>query len=80
MHWFWLGFFALVALLLFLDLGVVHRRAREMPLRAAVGWTAGWVALGLSFTGVVYVMYEYKSSAACTCTASCAANSAAMRR
>ncbi len=59
MHWFWLGFFALVALLLFLDLGVVHRRAREMSLRAAVGWTAGWVALGLSFTGVVYVMYEY---------------------
>jgi tellurite resistance protein TerC len=59
MHWFWLGFFALVALLLFLDLGVVHRRAREMSLRAAVGWTAGWVALGLSFTGVVYVMYEH---------------------
>ena len=59
MHWFWLGFFALVALLLFLDLGVVHRRAREMSLRAAVGWTAAWVALGLSFTGVVYVIYKY---------------------
>jgi tellurite resistance protein TerC len=59
MHWFWLGFFALVAVLLFLDLGVVHRRAREMSLRAAVGWTAAWVALGLAFTGVVYVMYEY---------------------
>jgi len=59
MHWFWLGFFALVALLLFLDLGVVHRRAREMSLRAAVGWTAAWVALGLAFTGCVYVIYEY---------------------
>ena len=59
MHWFWLGFFALVALLLFLDLGIVHRRARAMSLRAAVGWTAAWVALGLAFTGVVYVMYEY---------------------
>jgi tellurite resistance protein TerC len=59
MLWFWLGFFALVALLLFLDLGVVHRRAREMSLRAAVGWTAGWVALGLSFAGVVYLMYEH---------------------
>ncbi|HEX4453133.1 MAG TPA: TerC/Alx family metal homeostasis membrane protein [Kofleriaceae bacterium] len=59
MTWFWLGFFALVALLLFLDLGVIHRRAKEMSLRAAVGWTAAWVALGLSFTGVVYVIYEY---------------------
>jgi tellurite resistance protein TerC len=59
-HWFWIGFFALVALLLFLDLGVIHRRAREMSLRAAVGWTAAWVALGLSFTGVVYLMYEYQ--------------------
>ena len=27
MIWFWLGFFALVALLLFLDLGVLHRKA-----------------------------------------------------
>jgi tellurite resistance protein TerC len=31
-----------------------------MSLGAAVGWTAAWVALGLSFTGVVYVMYEYQ--------------------
>ncbi|HEY1552280.1 MAG TPA: TerC/Alx family metal homeostasis membrane protein [Kofleriaceae bacterium] len=59
MTWFWLGFFALVALLLFLDLGVIHRRAKEMSLRAAVGWTAAWVALGLAFAGVVYLIYEY---------------------
>ena len=59
MIWFWLGFFALVALLLFLDLGVVHRRAKEMSLRTAAAWTAVWVALGLSFSGVVYLMYEH---------------------
>jgi tellurite resistance protein TerC len=58
MIWFWLGFFALVALLLFLDLGVVHRRATEMSLRTAAGWTVAWVALGLSFSGVVFLMYE----------------------
>lgn len=58
MIWFWLGFFALVALLLFLDLGVVHRRAKEMTLRSAALWTVAWVALGLAFSGVVYVMYE----------------------
>ena len=58
MIWFWLGFFALVALLLSLDLGVVHRRATEMSLRTAAGWTVAWVALGLSFSGVVFLMYE----------------------
>ena len=58
MIWFWLGFFALVALLLFLDLGVVHRRATAMSLRTAAGWTAGWIGLGLAFSGVVYLMYE----------------------
>ncbi len=55
---FWLGFFALVALLLVLDLGVIHRKAREMSVRTAAGWTVAWVILGLSFAGVVYLMYE----------------------
>ena len=59
MIWFWLGFFALVALLLFLDLGVIHRNAREMSIKSALGWTLGWVALGLSFSGVVYLIYEH---------------------
>jgi tellurite resistance protein TerC len=59
MIWFWLGFFALVALLLFLDLGVLHRRAAEPSLRSAVLWTVGWICLGLSFSGVVYLIYEH---------------------
>src|ERR1044071_5331804 len=59
MIWFWLGFFALVALLLFLDLGVLHRRAAEPSLRSAVGWTIGWICLGLSFSGLVYLIYEH---------------------
>src|ERR1044071_5081449 len=59
MIWFWLGFFALVALLLFLDLGVLHRRAAEPSLRSAVAWTVGWICLGLSFSGVVYLIYEH---------------------
>src|SRR5512140_693487 len=59
MLWFWLGFFTLVAVLLFLDLGVLHRRAKEMTIRTAAGWTLVWVALGLSFSGIVYLMYEH---------------------
>jgi tellurite resistance protein TerC len=59
MVWFWLGFFALVALLLVLDLGVIHREAKEQTLRAAAAWTAGWIALGLAFSGIVYLIYEH---------------------
>jgi tellurite resistance protein TerC len=58
MHWFWLGFFALVALLLFLDLGVLHKKDEDQSLKTAAMWTAGWMALGLSFAGFVYLMYE----------------------
>lgn len=58
MIWFWLGFFALVALLLFLDLGVLHRKAAEPSLKSAAWWTVAWVCLGLSFAGVVYLIYE----------------------
>jgi tellurite resistance protein TerC len=60
MIWFWLAFFGLVALLLFLDLFVFHRKNEEQSLKSAAAWTAGWMALGLSFTGVVYLMYEHK--------------------
>jgi tellurite resistance protein TerC len=58
MFWFWLGFFALVALLLFLDLFVLNKGAKEPTLKSAVWWTIGWMALGLSFAGIVYLMYE----------------------
>src|SRR5687768_11381605 len=59
MIWFWLGFFTLVAMLLALDLGVLHRKAKAPTIRSAAYWTAGWMALGLSFTGFVYLMYDH---------------------
>ena len=58
MFWFWIGFFALVAALLFLDLFVLNKGAKEPTIKSAAWWTAGWVALGLSFAGVVYLIYE----------------------
>ena len=58
MIWFWVGFFVLVALLLVLDLGVLHRDAKEPTIASAAAWTGAWIALGLSFTVVVYLMYE----------------------
>jgi tellurite resistance protein TerC len=58
MFWFWVGFFALVAMLLTLDLGVLNRKAHAPTLKSAAYWTVAWVALGLSFAGVVYLIYE----------------------
>jgi tellurite resistance protein TerC len=60
MAWFWLGFFALVAVLLALDLGVLHRKATEPTVKSAALWTAAWVAIGLAFSGVVYLIYEHR--------------------
>jgi TerC family integral membrane protein len=59
MIWFWLGFFAFVAVLLTLDLGVLHRSPKAPSLRSASYWTMGWMALGFAFTGFVYLMYEH---------------------
>lgn len=60
MTWFWTGFIALVLCLLALDLGVLNRRARQPSLREAVAWTAGWVSLGVLFSGAVYYIYANK--------------------
>lgn len=58
--WMWSAFFALVVALLALDLFVFHRKPGEVSLRAAVGWTAFWIALGLLFSFVVYAVYEHR--------------------
>lgn len=52
--WMWLGFAAIVALLLTLDLGVLHRGAREIGVRESLVLSAGYVTLGLGFGGFVY--------------------------
>ncbi|HVV84368.1 MAG TPA: TerC/Alx family metal homeostasis membrane protein, partial [Kofleriaceae bacterium] len=59
MIWFWLGFFALVGVALAIDLGITSREPKELSFRAALRKTAAWVALGLAFSGVVYLIYQY---------------------
>jgi tellurite resistance protein TerC len=57
---FWLGFFALVAMLLVLDLGVLHRGDAKAPtLASSIVWTIAWVIVGLAFAVFVYFMYEF---------------------
>jgi tellurite resistance protein TerC len=42
-----------------LDLGILHRESRTMEVRQALGWTVVWIAVALSFAGLVYGLYEF---------------------
>ena len=47
--WHWAGFIIGVCFFLALDLGLLHREAREIRMREAVAWTACWFILAMMF-------------------------------
>ena len=55
----WGGFLALFLTLLILDLSVLHRESAELSVRQALFWTGVWVSVAMSFTLVVYGLYEH---------------------
>ncbi len=60
MNWIvWAGFFVIFISVLVLDLSVLHRESREMSVRQALGWTVVWIAVAMSFSALVYGVYEY---------------------
>src|SRR5690349_7142678 len=52
--WMWLAFITIVTILLVLDLGVLHRKQREIPVSESLVLSAGYVTLGLIFGGWVW--------------------------
>ncbi|MCA9533734.1 MAG: TerC/Alx family metal homeostasis membrane protein [Myxococcales bacterium] len=58
MNYVWIGFFVLVAALLALDLGVLNRSHHVIGFKEASRWTALWITIGVSFGGVVYLIFE----------------------
>ncbi len=52
--WLWVGFNALVLVMLALDLGVFHRKAHVVTLREAAAWSAVWVTLSLAFNAGIW--------------------------
>lgn len=52
--WMWLTFVALVVTLLTLDLGVLHRKEREIGVTESLALSVGYIALGLGFGGWVW--------------------------
>lgn len=59
MVWYFAGFILLVIGLLALDLGVFHRDDKAMSTKAALGWTAVWIAIALIFNALIYLFYEH---------------------
>lgn len=58
MLWMWTGFIVFVLMMLALDLGVFHRKAHVVKVKEALGWSAIWITLGLSFSIFIYYGYE----------------------
>lgn len=55
----WIIFFVLYLGVLALDLVVLHRESKAMSVRQALGWTCVWIIVALSFSGLVYGVYEH---------------------
>jgi tellurite resistance protein TerC len=47
--WLWLLFFGIVVVLLALDLGVLHRKDREIGITESLALSAGYIAVALAF-------------------------------
>jgi tellurite resistance protein TerC len=43
--WLWVGFNVFVLLMLAADLGIFHRKAHDVSVKEAAGWSGVWVAL-----------------------------------
>lgn len=52
--WMWLAFVAIVLGLLILDLGVLHRKTREIGVRESLAMSGVYIALGLAFGAWVW--------------------------
>jgi len=55
--WQWGAFLLLVLALLAFDLGVVHRKERDIGLREAVVWSVLWTLLALAFNAWIYLRF-----------------------
>ena len=50
----WVVFNVFMAAMLVLDLGIVHRRAKTLSLRQALGWSGIWIGLAAGFAVLLY--------------------------
>ena len=56
--WIWIIFIALIIVFLALDLGVFHKQDHVIRSKEAATWTAIWVTVAFSFSGVIYWLFS----------------------
>lgn len=56
--WVWVLFIALITIFLTLDLGIFHKNDHVIKTKEAGIWTAIWVTVALSFSGVIYWLFS----------------------
>jgi len=55
--WMWAAFTGLILGFLALDLLVFHRKAHEVPIREALGWSGFWIAVALAFNALIWFQF-----------------------
>ena len=53
-----IGFGVLVVIMLLLDLGIFNKKAHEVTSKEATVWSVVWISLAMTFSGVVYWVYN----------------------
>ena len=53
-YWVWIFFFSVVLIALFVDVGIVNRKAHAPTRKETIGWSIIWVSLALLFSGFLY--------------------------
>lgn len=60
--WMWLAFIAIVIALLVLDLGVLHKKSKEIGIRESLLMSGFYVTLGILFAGFVWSQFGEQAS------------------
>ena len=55
--WAWVALVVFIAILLAVDILVIHRNAHEVHVREAAIESAAWISIGLAFTGVIAIAF-----------------------
>lgn len=57
--WIWFAFIAIVVVLLVFDLGILHRKQREINVKESLWMSAFYIAIGCLFSAVIYYVYYH---------------------
>ncbi len=60
--WVWIFFFSVVLVALFVDIGIVNRKAHVPSRRETALWSVVWVSLALAFNGFILYQFGFKQA------------------